>query len=75
MNERKRLPGTPEPMHRWEATDGVKLANEVKECANISTETKERLVREIAAYEVSHGHCTRTFSKKVRKKLRPPPQA
>ncbi len=29
MAERTRLPETPEPMHRWEATDGVLLAGDV----------------------------------------------
>ncbi len=28
MNQRKRLPGTPEPLHRWEASDGLTLAGD-----------------------------------------------
>lgn len=28
MTERKRLPGTPEPTHRWEASDGVLIAGD-----------------------------------------------
>ena len=52
--------------------EGVKLANEIKECTIISAELKTRLLNEIVAYEASHGDCTRTFSKKVRKQLRPP---
>lgn len=53
--------------------EGVKLASEIKECTIISAETKTRLLNEIVAYEASHGSCTKTFSKKVRKQLRPPP--
>jgi hypothetical protein len=53
--------------------EGMKLANEIKECTIISEETKTRLLNEIVAYEASHGECTKTFSKKVRKQLRPPP--
>ncbi len=55
--------------------EGVKLAGEVNECTLISDETKARLVREIIAYEASHGGCTKTFSKKIRKQLRPAPAA
>jgi hypothetical protein len=51
--------------------DGIKLAKEVNESQQLSSDTKIRLVREIIDYEVSHGGCTRTFSKKVRKQLRP----
>jgi hypothetical protein len=53
--------------------EGRKLIGEVKECTLIDDETKERLVREIIAYEASHGGCTKTFSKKLRKQLRPAP--
>lgn len=48
---------------------GAALANEV-EASGIAAETKARLVREIIEYEGSHGHCTQTFTKKVRKQLR-----
>ncbi len=54
----------------WPTThDGTTLANEVKASA-LSEDTKARLVREIIEYEGSHGKCTQTFSKKVRKQLR-----
>lgn len=54
----------------WPATPaGAALANEVK-ASGLSEETKTRLVREIIEYEGSHGHCTQTFTKKVRKQLR-----
>jgi DnaJ-class molecular chaperone len=51
--------------------EGLKLAAEVRDSTSISGEEKEKLTREIAAYEASHGHCTKTFSKKIRKQLRP----
>lgn len=50
--------------------EGVILAGEIKACEIISAETKTRLLNEIVAYEASHGDCTKTFSKKVRKQLR-----
>lgn len=57
----------------WPSTgDGAKLATEVRDCAYLSSETKARLIREIIEYEGSHGVCTQTFSRKVRKQLRGP---
>jgi hypothetical protein len=54
----------------WPTTfDGSTLANEVN-ASGLSAETKARLVREIIEYEGSHGKCTQTFTKKVRKQLR-----
>jgi hypothetical protein len=54
----------------WPTThDGTTLANEVK-ASGLSDDTKARLVREIIEYEGSHGKCTQTFTKKVRKQLR-----
>jgi len=54
----------------WPTTfDGTTLANEVN-ASGISAEAKARLVREIIEYEGSHGKCTQTFTKKVRKQLR-----
>jgi len=52
--------------------EGMKLAKEVNDCANISKETKAKLTREIAEYESTHGSCTQTFTKKIRKQLRAP---
>jgi len=51
------------------AIDQVKY--EVKNSAACSSETKARLIREIMEYEGSHGTCTQTFIKKVRKQIRP----
>jgi hypothetical protein len=57
---------------QWPATfEGGKLATEVRDCTTCTTVTKEKLIREIIEYEVSHGQCTQTFIKKVRKQVRP----
>jgi hypothetical protein len=56
----------------WPSTPlGAQLATEVKDCASVSGETKERMTREIIDHESSHGSCTQTFVKKVRKQIRP----
>lgn len=49
--------------------EGTKLAEEVNASA-LAAEAKARLVREIIDYEGSHGKCTQTFVKKVRKQIR-----
>jgi len=55
----------------WPVTfEGVKLAEEVKACAAFSNDTKTRLTREIMDHEGTHGKCTSTFVKKIRKQLR-----
>lgn len=57
----------------WPSTfTGGQIANEVKACATLSNDTKARLIREIIDHEGSHGQCTQTFIKKVRKQIRPP---
>ena len=57
----------------WPSTfEGARLATEVKECARISAEAKARMTREIIEHETSHGACTQTFIKKIRKQVRPP---
>jgi len=62
---------TPAAKQTWPSTAGGKqLATEVQECATCPEETKARLVREIIEYEGSHGSCTKTFTRKVRKQLR-----
>jgi hypothetical protein len=58
----------------WPSTfEGAGLANEVKACA-LSEDVKGRLIREIIEYEASHGRCTQTFTKKIRKQIRPAAQ-
>ena len=55
----------------WPSTaGGQQLATEVRDCPTCPEETKTRLVREIIEYEGSHGQCTKTFTRKVRKQLR-----
>lgn len=54
----------------WPTTfEGAQLATQVKECAGLSLETKARLTREIMEHEATHGTCTQTFVKKLRKQL------
>ncbi|CAN5620167.1 hypothetical protein BH09MYX1_BH09MYX1_14130 [soil metagenome] len=56
----------------WPTTfEGERLATEVKESGGLSLETKARLTREIIDHESTHGTCTQTFVKKLRKQLRP----
>jgi hypothetical protein len=57
---------------QWPTTfEGGQLATEVRDSASVASETKARLIREIIEHEDSHGQCTQTFIKKVRKQVRP----
>ena len=57
---------------QWPVTfEGGQLAAEVRDSAVCSNESKARLIREIIEYEGSHGSCTQTFIKKIRKQVRP----
>lgn len=47
---------------------GAALANEVRASGH-SENTKAQLVREIIEYEESHGSCTKTFVRKIKKQL------
>jgi len=49
--------------------EGIKLAADIKAAKSLSEETKVRLTREIVEHEASHGVCTRTFAKKIRKQI------
>jgi DnaJ-class molecular chaperone len=56
----------------WPITfEGGKLATEVRDSAGSSNDLKAKLIREIMDYEGSHGTCTQTFIKKIRKQIRP----
>ena len=56
----------------WPTTfEGTKLADEVKAAPHLSNDTKARLTREIMDHEATHGSCTQTFLKKIRKQIRP----
>ncbi len=52
-------------------SEGAQLAAEVNACAILSADAKTRLVAEIVNHESTHGRCTKTFLKKVRKQTRP----
>jgi hypothetical protein len=51
--------------------EGIKLAAEVTS-SGCSADVQARLIREIIDYEGSHGRCTQTFMRKIRKQVRPP---
>jgi DnaJ-class molecular chaperone len=53
--------------------EGRQLAAEVEASAVLSADAKQRLVAEIVQHESTHGRCTKTFIKKVRKQARPAP--
>jgi len=56
----------------WPITfEGGKLATEVRDSPGSSNDLKAKLIREIMDYEGSHGSCTQTFIKKIRKQIRP----
>ncbi|MRG95074.1 molecular chaperone DnaJ [Polyangium spumosum] len=64
-------PGAPPPKAQGPVTfQGVQLANDVQASAHVSNDTKAKLMREIADHEATHGKCTETFIKKVKKQLR-----
>ncbi len=52
-------------------SEGMQLAQEVNASAVLSSDAKTRLVAEIVNHESTHGRCTKTFLKKVRKQTRP----
>ena len=57
----------------WPSThDGSVLAAEVRDSRHCAEELKPRLIREIIEYEGSHGHLTKTFTRKIRRQIRPP---
>jgi hypothetical protein len=51
--------------------EGVQLALEVKASAVLAEDAKARLLAEIVNHESTHGRCTKTFLKKIRKQARP----
>ncbi len=56
----------------WPSTaDGAKLATEIRDAPGLSAETKANLTRDIIDHESTHGQCTKTFMRKVRKQFRP----
>ncbi len=51
--------------------EGAQLALEVNASGALAADAKARLVAEIVNHESTHGRCTKTFIKKVRKQTRP----
>ena len=47
----------------------MQLQSEIQ-TSRLPDDVKAKLIREIAEYEDSHGRCTDTFTKKIRKQLR-----
>jgi hypothetical protein len=56
---------------QWPGTfEGGQLATEVQASAACTTEVKAKLIREIIDHEGTHGQCTQTFIKKVRRQTK-----
>jgi DnaJ-class molecular chaperone len=53
--------------------EGTQLAVEVNASTVLAADAKARLIAEIVNHESTHGRCTQTFIKKVRKQSRPHP--
>jgi len=51
--------------------EGLQLGREVNASATLAADAKARLLAEIANHESTHGRCTKTFLKKIRKQIRP----
>ena len=52
-------------------SEGAQLALEVSASAVLAEDAKRRLLAEIVNHESTHGRCTKTFIKKIRKQARP----
>ena len=57
-----------------ETITGARLASEVRDSTTCEEPLKVKLIREIIEYERGHEQMTKTFTRKIRKQLRPPPQ-
>src|SRR5437868_5719099 len=51
--------------------EGAQLSREVSESTVLPEDAKARLLVEIINHESTHGRCTQTFIKKIRKQARP----
>jgi DnaJ-class molecular chaperone len=51
--------------------EGTQLAREVTASTVLAEDAKTRLIAEIVNHESTHGRCTKTFIKKVRKQAKP----
>lgn len=62
-------PGPVKPS--WpKSSEGAKLATEVRASPGVTEATVTTLVRRILEHEATHGGCTETFLKKIRKEFR-----
>ena len=52
--------------------EGIQLSTEVSASTLLAADAKLRLLAEIMAHESTHGRCTQTFLKKIRKQARGP---
>jgi DnaJ-class molecular chaperone len=60
----------------WPSTPaGAQLATQIQEAKTLAADSKARLIREIIDHEATHGLCTQTFLKKMRKQVGSPPPA
>ncbi len=65
----------PKKKQTWpETSGGMMLAREVRDSTTCEEETKAKLIRDIIDYERTHPQMTKTFSRIVRKQLRPAPK-
>lgn len=51
--------------------EGAQLALDVNASTVLAADAKVRLLAEIVNHESTHGRCTKTFMKKIRKQARP----
>src|SRR4051812_30224124 len=54
-----------------ETVEGVQLAADVTSSTVLADDAKKRLIAEIMMHESTHGRCTKTFIKKIRKQAKP----
>jgi DnaJ-class molecular chaperone len=57
-----------------QTAEGTQLALEVSASTVLAEDAKTRLLAEIINHESTHGRCTRTFIKKIRKQTKPVPE-
>lgn len=66
-----KVTGAAAEKQKWPTSfEGTRLAAEVRD-SGASADAKAKLIIEIMDHESTHGRCTQTFIKKIRKQLRP----
>jgi hypothetical protein len=68
----KNSPASAEKQTWPSSLEGAQLAADVRDSGLVTADVKARLVAEIIEHENTHGRCTQTFLKKIRKQVRPP---